>query len=144
MDNRTIAQRLVDYAHYLENRRASLYRVKAYRRAAETVLMLPRPVAEIVAEAGRDGLEALPGIGDHLSFTIETLVRSGEFRTVDGEVPYVESELFSNCARIDTHPQQGIDWQRGTMFSHNEEAGPHQWQIRRSSPRAVRRPSLGN
>jgi DNA polymerase (family 10) len=81
MDNRSIAERLIDYAHFLEGEEPNLYRVKAYRRAAEAVLMLNRPVADVVSEQGRKGLETLPGIGTHLSYTIEGLVRTGEFRT---------------------------------------------------------------
>ena len=82
MDNRVIAQRLTSYAHHLEGDAGNVYRVKAYRRAAETILGLDRPVEEIVAARGRRGLEALPGIGSHLAFTIERLVRTGEFRTM--------------------------------------------------------------
>jgi DNA polymerase/3'-5' exonuclease PolX len=82
VENRTIAQRLTRYAHHLETQRENLYRIRAYRRAAETILRLDRPVAELVAREGRAGLEALPGIGEHLSFTIEALVVTGEFRTL--------------------------------------------------------------
>jgi DNA polymerase (family 10) len=81
MDNRAIAERLTQHAHYLEDRAENLYRVKAYRRAAQIVLMLERPVATIVEERGREGLQELPGIGLHLSYTIDELVRTGEFRT---------------------------------------------------------------
>jgi DNA polymerase (family 10) len=83
MDNRTIAQRLTEYARSLDGREPNLYRVRAYRRAAETVLTLDRPVEDIVTAEGRAGLEALPGIGSHLSYTIDGLVRTGEFRTID-------------------------------------------------------------
>ena len=79
MDNRTLAQRLRDHARQLEDQQANLYRVKAYRRAAETVLGLDQPISEIVAHHGRAGLRALPGVGAHLSHTIETLVRTGDF-----------------------------------------------------------------
>src|SRR5437870_673820 len=82
MDNRTIAQRLTGFARFLETKRGNLYRIQAYRRAAETVLGLERPVTDIVAEKGRKGLQALPGIGAQLSFTIENLVRTGELRTL--------------------------------------------------------------
>lgn len=82
MDNREIAQKLLDYAHYLETREMNVYRVRAYRRAAETVAQLGRPLEEIVRTEGRDGLEALPGIGSHLSFTLEGLVKDGTFRTL--------------------------------------------------------------
>lgn len=80
MDNRTIAKRLTGYAKFLESRHQSLYRVQAYRRAAETVLGLERPVEEIVANEGRKGLQALPGIGSRLSEAIEDLIRTGDIQ----------------------------------------------------------------
>src|SRR5437764_2288918 len=88
MDNRQIAQQLISYAEYLEAREASLYRVRAYRRAAETVQRLDRPLADLVAAEGRAGLEALPGIGSHLSYTLAETVRTGTFSPLnrdDGE-----------------------------------------------------------
>jgi DNA polymerase/3'-5' exonuclease PolX len=83
MDNLTIAQRLIGMAHELEGQRSNLYRVRAYRRAAETVLNLERPVEEIVAESGRRGLRDLPGIGSSLAEKIDNLVRTGEFSTLN-------------------------------------------------------------
>ncbi len=82
MDNRTIAQRLRDHANYLESQEMNVHRVRAYRRAADTVSSLLRPLSEVVEKEGRAGLESLPGIGSHLSFTLEGLVRDGEFRTL--------------------------------------------------------------
>jgi DNA polymerase (family 10) len=85
MDNRTIAQRLVAHARELEGQHVNLYRIRAYRRAAETVLGLDRPVEAIVEETGRRGLRRLPGIGSSLAEKIESLVRTGEFATVTDE-----------------------------------------------------------
>ncbi len=82
MDNRTIAERLTGFARYLESRRKSLYRVSAYRRAAETILNLDRAAEDIVAERGRKGLEALPGIGPQIAFAICSLVQTGVFHTL--------------------------------------------------------------
>jgi putative hydrolase len=82
MDNRTIAKKLSEYAQYLEGEEGNVYRARAYRRAAETVQALDRPVADLVEGKGRLGLEELPGIGESLAFTIEGLVRTGEFRTL--------------------------------------------------------------
>jgi DNA polymerase/3'-5' exonuclease PolX len=82
MDNATIARRLMDYAHELEAERESLYRVRAYRQAAATILGLDRPLGDLLAEAGRAGLAALPGIGAHLAYTLEGLLRTGEWRTL--------------------------------------------------------------
>jgi len=84
MTNREIARQLTDYAHFLESRRASLYRIKAYRKAAETILGLAIPIGYLYEEEGRKGIRSLPGIGSHLSYTIEGLIRTGEFRIADG------------------------------------------------------------
>ena len=78
MENRAIAQQLLRMAHSLEADHANFYRVKAYRRAAETVLGLERPVEEIVAGEGRKALKQLPGIGGSMSEKIEKLVRTGD------------------------------------------------------------------
>jgi DNA polymerase/3'-5' exonuclease PolX len=107
MDNRSIANRLIDYAHHLEAREASLYRIRAYRRAAETILRLDRPAVEIVAENGQRGLRALPGIGAHLSYTIDTLARTGQFRTLDGEGTHIDSLDSLSAPR---HEPPGSDW----------------------------------
>ena len=83
MDNRAIANRLIRHAHQLETERANLYRIRAYRRAAAVLLTLERPVQDVVAEHRRPGLERLPGIGPHLSYTIDELARTGEWRTLN-------------------------------------------------------------
>lgn len=83
MDNSVIADRLLDVAHELERRRGNLYRVRAYRRAAEVVLGLDCPVEQLVASAGRSGLRKLPGIGTSLAEKIESLVRAGTIPNVN-------------------------------------------------------------
>jgi DNA polymerase (family 10) len=83
MDNLTIAQHLRDHARQLDGRDGTLFRIRAYRRAALIVLGLERPVTEILAESGVKELEAIPGIGAHLAFTIEHLARTGEFLTFE-------------------------------------------------------------
>jgi DNA polymerase/3'-5' exonuclease PolX len=88
MDNRMIADRLMAYARFLNESDSNLYRRRAYRRAAEILLRLDQSVEVIVEQQGRKGLETLPGIGSHLAYTIEGLVRTGEFRTLTrGEKP---------------------------------------------------------
>jgi DNA polymerase (family 10) len=78
MDNRTLARRLVDTARSLAHERTNLFRVRAYRRAAETILGLDYPVARLLEEGGRPKLASLPGIGRGLSRTIENLLRGTE------------------------------------------------------------------
>jgi hypothetical protein len=92
MDNATIARKLNDYAIYLEGEDSNVYRVRAYRRAAATVLAQERSLADVVNEKGRAGLEELPGIGVSLAYTIEGLVRTGEFRTLRPDAGHVDPE----------------------------------------------------
>ena len=82
MTNEMIARRLQDYAAELEKEGGSVYRVRAYRTAAQTVQALTRPVAEVLAAQGRAGLEQLPGIGKSLAYTIEGLVEDGRWQTL--------------------------------------------------------------
>ncbi len=84
MCNQEIARQLVDYAHFLEMRGDNLFRVRAYRRAAETVLGLSKEIGDLYCEQGVKGIRELPGIGSHLSYTIESLILSGRFETVEG------------------------------------------------------------
>src|SRR5436190_1089484 len=92
MDNKSIAQKLNDYAVYLDAEEGNVFRARAYRKAAETVQALERPLVELVAEKGRAGLEELPGIGSSLAYTLEGLVQTGEFRTLRPEGGHIDPE----------------------------------------------------
>ncbi len=92
MDNATIARKLNEYATYLEGEDSNLHRLRAYRRAAETVLAEPTPLSKILAEKGRAGLEELPGIGASLAYTIEGLIRTGAFRTLRPDGGHIDPE----------------------------------------------------
>lgn len=67
-------------------------------------------------QRGRDGLEELPGIGSHLSYTIEGLVRDGVFRTQDADGGSIDVErLFGSLPGVGPrlarriHHELGID-----------------------------------
>ncbi len=77
MLNREIAGRLREVARLLEDQGANPFRVRAYRRAAETLERLQQSVADIVEREGVDGLRALPGIGQSLARSIHHLVSTG-------------------------------------------------------------------
>ena len=83
MDNLTIAQRLREHARQLDGQDGNLFRIRAYRRAAQILMGLDRPVSEILAAGGTKELQDIPGIGTHLAFTIEHLARTGAFLTFD-------------------------------------------------------------
>jgi DNA polymerase/3'-5' exonuclease PolX len=72
--NAQVAARIDEVAGILEDKGANLYRVRAYRRAADTLRRLDQPVGELLAERGLPGLEELPGIGESLARSIRELV----------------------------------------------------------------------
>jgi predicted flap endonuclease-1-like 5' DNA nuclease len=92
MNNETIAERLLAYARELEREGPNVFRVRAYRSAAETVRGLERPVEELFKEQGRDGLESLPGIGRSLAFTLEGLIEQDSFRTLRPADAHIEPD----------------------------------------------------
>jgi hypothetical protein len=82
LDNTTIAKKLFERAAELESHGHSLHRVRAYRKAAGLVKMLPCAVADLVREGGRQALLNLPGVGAHLAYVLEKLVTEGQLRTL--------------------------------------------------------------
>lgn len=76
--NERIARRLDEVAQLLEAQAGNLFRVQAYRRAADTLRRLPRSAAEIVRREGEPGLRRLPGIGESLARSIATLALTGK------------------------------------------------------------------
>jgi putative hydrolase len=78
-----VAERLREAAALLEEQAASAFRVRAFRRAAETIDRLPRDVGEILARDGIAGLEALPAIGRGIAAAIDELVRTGRWSQLE-------------------------------------------------------------
>lgn len=78
MTNAEIAYRFERVARLLTEQQANLYRVHAYRRAAETLRTLDHPVEGILQNEGEAGLRALPGIGESLARAIHTLIITGQ------------------------------------------------------------------
>lgn len=88
-DNSEVASRLDEVALVLEEQQANPFRVRAYRRAADTLRHLNRSVVAVIEVEGEDGLEQLPGIGARLARSIHTLVETGRLPMLErlrGEV----------------------------------------------------------
>lgn len=83
MTNSDIARRLLTHARELEAEGGNIYRARAYRTSAAVVERMLRPVSEVVTEEGRAGLEAVPGIGKSVAYSIETLVKEGELKSLN-------------------------------------------------------------
>lgn len=132
MMNHDIAKKLIDYAHYLDANEGNVYRARAYRRAAETILSLDRPATELVAEKGRDGLEELPGIGSHLSYTINELVCTGEFKTLDAGGGAIQVErLFGSLPGVGPRLARQIHEELGVETLEELEQAAHDGRLSR-------------
>jgi DNA polymerase (family X) len=77
MSNDEIAQRLDEIAAVLAAQSANPFRVRAYRRAADTMRRLSTPAAQILETHGVQGLDRLRTIGPSLSRTIRDIIIHG-------------------------------------------------------------------
>ena len=76
LTNEEIAAQLRRHAAELASRGENLYRVRAYRQAALTVMGLNQPVADL----GREGLLQIRGIGEGLAETLGQFAATGEWK----------------------------------------------------------------
>jgi DNA polymerase (family 10) len=77
LDNEQIARLLEEIACLLQVQETNLFRVRAYRMAAETLRRLDQPAVQILDRDGLLGLAKLPGIAKSLGRAIEELCRTG-------------------------------------------------------------------
>lgn len=75
--NREIAHRLKEVAQLLHDQGSNQFRVLAYRRGAETLEQLEKPVDDIFRAEGLEGLQRLPAIGESLARSIRELILHG-------------------------------------------------------------------
>jgi DNA polymerase (family 10) len=78
--NQQIAALFRSIADLLAAQRANPYRVRAYRRGADSLLALEEDVAEI---AKRKALEGIEGVGKDLSEKIDEYLRTGKIQTLE-------------------------------------------------------------
>ena len=67
LTNHQIADRLRKQATELARGGDNLYRVRAFRQAAMTVLGLSEELSQLLAARGQAALETLPGVGKSLA-----------------------------------------------------------------------------
>ncbi|MCZ6462899.1 MAG: helix-hairpin-helix domain-containing protein [Proteobacteria bacterium] len=73
-----VAARLEEVADLLEAQGANPFRVRAYRRAADTLRGLRPSLRRFLAQEGLEGLADLPGIGESLARSITELAYTGD------------------------------------------------------------------
>ncbi len=77
---RQLAQLFRAMANLLAARRANPYRVRAYRKAADSISTISGDLADLVA---RRQLQTIPGIGRELAEKIEEYLATGTIRTYE-------------------------------------------------------------
>lgn len=92
MTNAEIAKTLQAEARALADRTSALYRVRAYRQAANWIAVYPHSLEDLYAQEGRVGLEQIPGVGRHLAHTLQVLLTTGEIQHVTSDRAHIEPE----------------------------------------------------
>lgn len=78
--NNTLANLFLSMAEMLKNHGENPYRIRAYKRAADTIANLESPVEELVRTGN---LRILPGIGKDLAAKIQEYVETGTIQTYE-------------------------------------------------------------
>ena len=78
--NRQVAAIFRSIAERLAVQRANPYRIRAYRKAADTIEALEEDIADV---ASRQALEDLDGIGSDLADKIEEFLKTGTIQTYE-------------------------------------------------------------
>lgn len=100
-ENAAFAASLRELADLLEHQGADGFRAAAYRRAADTVDALKRPVPEILATEGRPGFVALPAVGWSIASALAEMVATGRWGQLERlRGAAVPEELFQTIAGI--------------------------------------------
>jgi putative hydrolase len=81
--NAAVATLLREAARILEKQRANPFRIRAFRRAADTLEALPEDVRQLVAERGPEALEQLPGIGAGIAAAIQEILATGRWSSLE-------------------------------------------------------------
>lgn len=81
--NAHVADQLDEVGQLLSEQGANRFRVEAYRRAAETLRGLDRPVGDLLKVDGLEGLEELVGIGPGLARAIAELATTGRLAILE-------------------------------------------------------------
>ena len=82
-ENQQIADKLREMAAVLEAQGANPYRAGAYRKAADTIARLARPLREIFDAEGTAGLDALPHIGKGIAAAIAEILITGRWNQLE-------------------------------------------------------------
>ena len=82
-DNLEVAERLAEAARLLKARGSSVYSVRAYRRAGNSVARTHRDIRDLYESFGVLGLDALPNVGLGIASAIGEMLETGHWKLLD-------------------------------------------------------------
>jgi len=83
MKNQEVADILYKIADYLELQEEIVFKIVAYRRAAQNIESLSKDIAEIYKNKGIDGLMDLSGVGKDIALKIEEIIKTGKLKYLE-------------------------------------------------------------
>jgi len=81
--NQKISVKLNEMADILEQQDANPFRIRAYRRAADTLSTLEDDIGQMLERKGQEGLIALPNIGKGIAASIAEMAATGRWAQLD-------------------------------------------------------------
>jgi len=129
-ENQAIAESLGEIASLLEDQRASEFRVRAYRAAAEAISHSRTPLRGVLERDGIEGLVALPTIGHSIANLVDSYLRLGRmplldrlrgeanaehfFTTLPGVGPQLSHRIYDHL-HVETLPELFAAAQQGRL-----------------------------
>jgi DNA polymerase (family 10) len=115
MDNRQVADIFAAMADILAIQGENIHRINAYRRAAENIAALSRPLEE-VWRAGE--VDTIPGIGTTLAEKIDELMRTGRLEAYEKLKAQVPEGVVAMLQMPDVGPRKAaLFWQERGITS---------------------------
>jgi DNA polymerase (family 10) len=102
--NAQVAELLRSYATALQMEGASRFKIKAYRRAANTIESTATPIVKIARN--RSDLESLPGVGKAISSMIQEIIGTGRLPQLDRAISKLSPELLELASKPLLDPKQ--------------------------------------
>lgn len=103
MTNKELADVFTLIANLLEIKGEVIYKILAYRKAAETLLSHPRAASNIWQEGGIKGLKEIPGVGPAIAEKIDELLSTGKLKFLED----IKSEIPESLAALLQVPDLG-------------------------------------
>lgn len=80
MNNGAIGRILREIGEYLEMQGESVFKIKAYEKAADVISSLTEELSDIYKKGGRELIEKVPGVGVSIAEKIEELLKTGSLK----------------------------------------------------------------